>query len=95
MAGLNQARGGVALTGFTLNEIIKQQQRGSWQRRNRCSTAWRPVYSLLGFFFFSVNEAVLRLSCNGGVLVRWNCVIKYVQQVFLLLCDSIVSMSFY
>lgn len=95
MAGLNQARGGVALTGFTLNEIIKQQQRGSWQRRNRCSTAWLPVYSLLGFFFFSANEAVLRLSCNVGVLVRWNCVIKYVQQVFLLLCDCIVSMSFY
>lgn len=95
MAGLNQARGGVALTGFTLNEIIKQQQRGSWQRRNRCSTAWLPVYSLLGFFFFSANEAVLRLSCNVGVLVRWNCVIKYVQQVSLLLCDCIVTMSFY
>lgn len=47
MAGLNQAWGGVALTGFTLNEIIKQQQRGSWQWRNRCSTAWLPVYSLL------------------------------------------------
>lgn len=29
MAGLNQAWGGMALTGFTLNEIIKQQQRAS------------------------------------------------------------------
>lgn len=39
----------------------------------------------------SVSPATLCV----GVLVRWNCVIKYVQQVFFfLLCDCMVSMSF-
>lgn len=86
MAGLNQALGGTALTGFTLNEIIKQQQRGSRQWRNRCSTTWFPVYSLFGFFLSKANECLLHSSCSL-VLWRagehWRCV-KCVHTVFMI-----------
>lgn len=46
MAGLDQTGGGMALTGFTLNEIIKQHQQGSWQRRNKSTATWLSVYPL-------------------------------------------------
>lgn len=67
MAGLDQTGGGMALTGFTLNEIIEQYHQGIWQRGNRHAATWLFVYPLVGVVgMFKANywlALLLHFSC--------------------------------
>lgn len=50
MAGLDQAQGAIALTGFTLNEIIKQQQpREAGSEETAARLHVYPLFSVGGF----------------------------------------------
>ena len=64
------------LTGFTLNEIIKQHQWGSWQWRNRHSATWFSVYPL-----FSIGGS--KITSPSPFLLLFSVVdCKFVLQVF-------------
>lgn len=49
----------MALTGFTLNEIIKQHQRRICRWRNRRCATWLSVYPLFSIWGFKANESLL------------------------------------